>query len=392
MITITDKIYWTGSVDWNLREFHGYSTPFGTTYNSYLIIDEHVTLIDTVKNYGFSEMFARIKEVVDPLRIEYIISNHTEMDHSGSIDSLLKFCPQAQVVCSPKGQEGLKKHFKKDWKFKVVNNGDILDIGKRKLKFILTPMVHWPDSMFTYLEDEKILFSNDAFGQHYASTERFAEEVGLDIIFREAAKYYANIVMPYGNQVQDVLAALANTEIERICPSHGLIWRNRPDIDTIISLYTKWSLYESEKRAVIIYDTMWHSTEKIAMKLYNLIYNENIPVKLHNLQTADLSDIVTDIMRSQVVIMGTPILNNKVLPSMGKLLTYLRGLKPKNRYGLTFGSYGWSTVGFKEFEVYLKEAGMELLDAGKYYQYVPEDRDLRDLEDSVSKIKKILKP
>jgi len=392
MVSVADKIYWTGYIDWNLRNFHGYSTPSGTTYNSYLIIDEKVTLIDTVKNYGFADMLSRIKEVVDPLRIEYIISNHAEMDHSGAIGELLEFCPQAKVVCSPKGKETLERYYQKKWDFKVVNNGEVLNIGKRKLKFFLTPMVHWPDSMVTYLEEDKILFSNDAFGQHYASSERFAEEAGLDIVFREATKYYANIVMPYGNQVQEVLAALVKIEIERIYPSHGLIWRNKTDVDTIISLYTKWSNYLSDNKALIIYDTMWHSTEKSALRLYSLIDSENISVKLCNLDITDLSDVVTDILNSKVVIFGSPILNSRVLPRMGALLTYLRGLKPKNRYGLTFGSYGWSVFGFKEFESYLKEAGIELLDSGKYFQYLPTEKDLRGLSEVVGKIKKILKP
>ncbi|HNV23492.1 MAG TPA: FprA family A-type flavoprotein [Candidatus Omnitrophota bacterium] len=166
MHKIKENIFWVGSINWDLRNFHGYDTPSGSTYNSYLILDEKPTLIDAVKSYGSQEMITRIKEIIDPAKIQYIVSNHTEMDHSGAIDELLKYCPNAQIVCSPKGEEGLKRHFKKNWKFKVVQTGDVLDIGKRKLKFFLMPMVHWPDSMATYLESDAILFSNDAFGQH----------------------------------------------------------------------------------------------------------------------------------------------------------------------------------------------------------------------------------
>ena len=390
MIKIKEDIWWVGYIDWSLRNFHGYSTPHGSTYNAYLILDEKPTLIDTVKHYGASDMLTHIKELIDPSKIKYIISNHTEMDHSGSIDKLLELCPQAEVVCSPKGEEGLKRHFKKDWKFKVVNSGDTLNIGKRLLSFHLTPMVHWPDSMVTYSKEDRILFPNDAFGQHYASTQRFADELGLDIVLSEAAKYYANIVMPYGAQVLRVLQDLSSLDIDLIAPSHGLMWRNKPDIEKITFLYKKWANYESDRKVAVIYDTMWHSTELIAKRLYDLIERENIPVELLSLHTNDVSDIVTEIMNSKMVCLGSPILNNKVFPSIGGFLTYLKGLKPKKRFGFTFGSYGWSKAGFKELEDSLKEAGMDLITEGKYFQYIPDENELMSLNDTVVKIKEVL--
>lgn len=388
MVKIRENIYWTGYIDWDLRNFHGYATPSGSTYNAYLIVDEQPTLIDTVKHYGFDEMLSRIKEVINPSKIKYIISNHTEMDHSGSIDKLLQIAPSAQVVCSPKGHEGLSRHFKKNWNFKVVNNADTLHIGKRNLKFFLMPMVHWPDSMATYLDEENILFCNDAFGQHYASSKRYAEEVGLDIVYKEAAKYYANIVMPYGNHVLKAFDSLGTLRIDMICPSHGLIWRQKQDIEKILSLYKKWASYESDKRVVIIYDTMWHSTEKMAKKLYELLDKESAQVKLLNLKTNDISDVVTQVMYSKIVIVGTPILNNKMFPTLGGLLTYLKGLKPRNKFGFTFGSYGWSKIGFKEFEESLKESGIELIEEGKYIQYIPDEKELESLASIVYKITK----
>lgn len=390
MTKIKESIYWTGYIDWDLRNFHGYATPSGSSYNAYLIVDEKPALIDTVKHYGFDEMLGRIKEIIDPSKIKYIVSNHTEMDHSGSIDKLLEICPNAEVVCSPKGEEGLRRHFKKNWKFKVVNTADILNIGKRNLKFFLMPMVHWPDSMATYCQEENILFPNDAFGQHYASVQRFADEAGLDIACKEAAKYYANIVMPYGAQVLKVLEALKNIKIEMICPSHGLIWRRPDDIVKILSLYQKWANYESDNKVAIVYDTMWHSTEKMAIKLYELLDKEGIEVKLCNIKTNDVSDIVTDVMLSRVICVGSPILNNKIFPAVGGFLTYLKGLKPKNRYGFTFGSYGWAKVGFKELEDSLKEAGIELIAEGKYFNYIPDDAELESLKDIVVKIKDLL--
>ena len=387
MHKISPDIFWTGYIDWDLRNFHGYDTPSGSTYNAYLIVDEKPTLIDTVKYYGFDEMVNRIKEVIDPAKIQYIISNHTEMDHSGSIDKLLHLCPQAQIVCSPKGFEGLKRHFKKDWNFKVVNTGDELNIGKRTLKFLLMPMVHWPDSMATYSPQDKILFPNDAFGQHRASVERYADEGGADIIFDEAAKYYANIVMPYGHQVLKVLEAIKSLAIDMICPSHGLIWRRKEDINKILQLYHKWANYEADKKVLIVYDTMWNSTKQMAEKLHGTLDSQGISVKLVNLQAGHMSDIVTDVLMSKVVLFGTPILNNRMLPTMAALLMYLKGLKCKDRQAFTFGSYGWSTVGFKEFESSIQEAGFDLLSEGKYVQFIPGESDLSHLAEAAVAIK-----
>jgi len=391
MSKLVDNIWWVGHIDWDLRNFHGYSTPYGSTYNSYLILDEKPTLVDTVKHCGIEQMLSGIKEVIDPSKIKYIISNHTEMDHSGGITKLLEYCPQAEVVCSPKGQQGLAKHFKADFKFKIVEDGENINIGKRDLKFFLTPMVHWPDSMATYSVSDKILFSNDAFGQHYASLERFADEISLDVVLEEAAKYYANIVLPYGAQVLKALEALSSIKIDGIYPSHGLIWRRKEGIEKILNLYHKWANYESEKKVVIIYDTMWHSTEKIAKKISELVRHEDINVKLIDLGASDPSDIITDIMNSKVVGIGGPILNNNIFPALAGFLTYLKGLKPKKRFGFTFGSYGWSKSGFKELEDSLGEAGIELLDQGKYFQYVPDEQELESLKGLAVKIKEVLK-
>ncbi|MCM8824105.1 MAG: FprA family A-type flavoprotein [Candidatus Omnitrophica bacterium] len=312
------------------------------------------------------------------------------MDHSGSIDKLIEFSPNAEVICSPQGKENLRYHFKKNWKFKVVDTQDTLNIGKRTLKFFLTPMVHWPDSMVTYSETDGILFSNDAFGQHYASVERFVDEAGRDIVLRESAKYYANIVMPYGNNVLKTLETLNSLKIEMICPSHGLIWRKKEDIEKIKELYLKWGSYRTDKKVVIVYDTMWGSTERIAFELFKLIGKLNIPCRLINLAVTHISEVITEVLEAKVLILGTPILNNKIFPTVASFLTYLRGLKPKNRFGLTFGSYGWSKLGFKELEDGIKEAGIELIAEGIYPRYVPDDDFLNDISKVVIKIKELL--
>lgn len=380
MVKIKEDIYWTGYIDWDLKNFHGYSTPHGSTYNSYLLLDEKPAIIDTVKHYGAQDMLERIRQVIDPSRIKYVISNHTEMDHSGAIEKLLEFCPQAEIVCSAKGKEGLQRHFKKDWNFKVVGLNDRLKLGKRELSFFPVPMVHWPDSMVTYSAHDRILFSNDAFGQHYASGQRFAQEAGIDIIFREAAKYYANIVMPYSNQVKKALDNLSSLEISMICPSHGLIWKEKQNIDNIIRLYQKWSGHYADRKAVVIYDTMWNSTKKIAEEVYRLLYDvHNIETTLINLSNTHISEAVTSVMESKIVIAGSPILNNGVFPSMGQFLIYLKGLKPVGKKGMTFGSYGWNMGAFKELENFMKDCGIELISEGRYFNYIPSEQDLSSL-------------
>jgi flavorubredoxin len=392
MVKIGEGIYWVGFVDWNLRNFHGYSTPFGSTYNAYLILDEKVTLIDTVKHYGFEEMLSRIKDVIEPSKIDYIISNHAEMDHSGAIPRLLKLAPQVKVVVSPQGRKNLELQFHEDLNFMVVEDSQTLNIGKRNLQFFLSPMVHWPDSMVTYLKEDKILFSNDAFGQHYASWERFADEVGVDIAAKEAANYYANIVLPFGEQVKKLFGKLGSLDISIIAPSHGLIWRRREDIQKIITLYQDWADYRTQKRAVIIYDTMWNSTEKIALSVKDALEKKGIPVEVYSLKINHISEVVGPVMLSKLIILGSPVINNQIMPTVGSFLTYIKGLRPKDRFGLTLGSYGWSKMAFGELEEGLKKSGIELLEQGIYFQFVPKKEELdKEIERVMPKITKLLK-
>ena len=375
-IQIKPDIYWVGGIDWNLRNFHGYSTNRGTTYNSYLIIDKKITLVDTVKHYLFDEMLARIKEIVDPSKIDYIISNHVEMDHSGSILKILEYCPNATVITSTRGEKGLRLHYKKDLKFKVVDSGDTLNIGKRTLHFVHIPMVHWPDSMVTYIPSDKLLLPNDAFGQHIATEERFDDEIEWGILKEEAAKYYANIVMPYGDQVTKALETVGGLDIDMIGPSHGIIWRSF--IPKILKEYKKWANYESEDKALIVYDTMWGSTEKIAYALAEGIEETGIPIIIRNLKNTDISDIITDVNSSKYILLGSPTMNNTMLPSMGGFLTYLKGLRPKKRTGFVFGSYGWGGQAVGEIEKILNELHWELPEKSVRINYIPSEDDLND--------------
>ena len=371
---IKKDIYWVGGIDWDIRDFHGYSTNRGTTYNAYLIMDEKITLVDTVKHYLFDEMIERISHIVDPAKIDVIISNHVEMDHSGGLPMIKKICPKAQIYTSPNGEKGLKKHYGEELELNVVDSGGSINLGKRTLQFVLTQMVHWPDSMVTYIPEDKLLLPNDAFGQHIASSQRFDDQVGWEIIKEEAAKYYANIVLPYGQQVLKALEAVSGLEIDMIAPSHGLIWKKH--ISYILEEYKKWASNTANDEAVIIFDSMWGSTEKIARKIYDVFEEKQIPVSLLNLKATDISDAMTKVLTAKYICVGSPTLNNNIMPSVAAFLTYLKGLAPKNRKGLAFGSYGWGGQSVGQVDEILKNCGFEMLESVKI-QYVPDEAALK---------------
>lgn len=388
-LEIKPDIYWVGGIDWDIRNFHGYSTNRGTTYNSYLILDKKITLVDTVKHYLFDEMLARIKEIVDPAKIDYIISNHVEMDHSGSIPKTLKHAKNAQVVTSTRGEIGLKRHYKNDYKYKVVNSGDSLEIGKRTLNFVHIPMVHWPDSMVTYIPEEKLLLSNDAFGQHIATTELFDDQHEWGLLKEEAAKYYGNIVMPYGDQVKKALEAVSGLNIDMIAPSHGVIWKSK--IPRIIEEYQKWAGFKTDKKALIVYDSMWGSTEKIAHKLLEGLEEADIPVKMMNLNHTHMSDVITELLDTKLILLGSPTLNNGMMPTMGGFLTYLKGLRPRDRIGFVFGSYGWGGQAIGEIEKILHSLNWDLSFDNVNLNYIPDEKELKNVKEIGKKIGKYLK-
>ncbi len=372
-IKLKDNIYWVGSIDWSIRNFHGYLTQRGTTYNAFLIIDEKITLIDTVKYHLFDEMLERISEIIDPADIDYVVSNHVEPDHSGSLPDIMAIAKNATLFTTPSGEKGLKAHYKEDWNFQVTKTGEVLNIGKRNLAFVHTPMLHWPDNMVTYLPEDKILFSNDAFGQHIASSERFDDQLSLGIVMEEAKKYYANIVLPFGTQVKKALGALADLELDIIAPSHGILWR--ASLPAILGEYDKWCTNTTEDKAVIIYDTMWQSTEIIAEKIMNAFDNKGFKTRLMSLKDNHISDIMTEVQTAKYICVGSPTLNNNLMPNVASFLTYLKGLAPKNRIGLAFGSYGWSGQSVGQVEQYLKDCGFDTLDNIRI-QYIPDEEQL----------------
>lgn len=384
-VSLKDDIFWVGAIDWELRNFHGYVTQRGSTYNAYLILDEKKVLVDTVKDYLFDQMLSRIENIIDPAEIDYIVSNHVEMDHSGSIPAILKHCPNARIITSKMGEKGLRKHYGEDLDLVQVDSEETLDIGKRTLIFVHTPMVHWPDNMVTYLNEDKILMSNDAFGQHIASPERFDDQLEWGILREEAAKYYANIVLPYSPQVKKALESVSGLDIDIIAPSHGIIWRK--NVERIIGEYRKWADSETPADSVlIVYDTMWGSTGKIAYTLLEAIEEEGKSVTIRNLNESHISDIMTDLLESHFILIGSPTLNNGMLPTVGKFLTYLKGLRPAGRIGMSFGSYGWGGQAPGEIEDIMKNLSWEVPVDKVRINYIPGEQDLKKVREAGRKL------
>ena len=376
-VQLKENIYWVGAVDWDVRDFHGYSTNRGTTYNAYLIIDEKITLIDCVKKNLKQDMISRISEIVDPAKIDYIVVNHVEMDHSGSLPDMMELIQPEKVLCSKLGQKALLQHFhREDWPYEVIKAGEEYSLGQKTLSFLETRMLHWPDSMFTYMKEDKILFSSDAFGQHLASSERFDDEVDQAILMEELTKYYANILTLYSPRVRKLIAQVKemNLEIDMIAPDHGVIWRSSPA--TAIEAYDKWSRHEGQGYAMIIYDTMWHSTEIMAKEIGAGLNKEGISYQLVNLRHNHRSDVMREVLNASAIILGCPTLNNGLLPRMAGFLMYMRGLRPTNKIGAAFGSFGWSGESVKLLNKSMEEMKFELVDEGIRIKYVPEQSDL----------------
>jgi flavorubredoxin len=367
-IELKPGIYWVGAIDWNIRDFHGYSTHKGTTYNAYLVMGEKIALVDTVKAPFYGEMLERINQIIAPERIDYLVTNHVEMDHSGSLPLIRETLPRMEILCSPRAQDELKQHYGEEIPVRVVSTGDVLELGGKTLTFVEVPMVHWPDSMVTYVKEDKVLLPNDAFGQHIASSERFDDELGWEIIRPELAKYYANIVMPYGAQVLKALEALKGIEIEMIGPSHGLIWRKH--IPQLVATYQKWAKGETEKRSLIVYDTMWGSTEKMARAIYRGLAEEGVPIKMYRLSGSDRSDIVKEVLEARGLLLCSPTLNNGIFPTVAEFSTYIKGLRPKGRVAAVFGSYGWGKGATKALVADLEAAGMEVVE-DLQVQFIP---------------------
>ena len=376
---VAEDVFWVGVVDWTVRDFHGYRTTYGTSYNAYLVKDEKVVLIDTVK-FGYEEvLLEKLEELTE--RIDYIVVNHIEMDHAGSLKAVLEKYPEAEIVTNARGERGLRDAYGIEKSVKVVKTGDTLRIGRRELTFVEMPMVHWPDSMATYLIEDRILFPNDAFGMHYASSKIVDSELGeedLEKVFFESAKYYANIVLPYSQQVRKVLEELRKFEIEMICPSHGIIWKD--NVSRIIEKYEEWSSGKAERKVVLAYDSMWGYTEKALKSIVEGIEEVGVPYRIYKLRNSDFTELMAEVMQSRGIVVGSPTLNRELFPSVAAFLTYMKGLKPFNKVAAAFGSYGWSGEAVKKIVKVFEELKFEVVGEVRF-KYRSEDKkdELRDL-------------
>ncbi len=379
-VEIKPYIYWVGAIDWAIRDFHGYITQNGTTYNNYLIKDRDITLIDTVKHDFNHITIDNIKDVVNPSEIVNVVINHIEPDHVSSIDSIMSLCPNATIYISERGKKGLDRYFDtSQWKFKIVKNGETLNIGRYNLLFLETPMLHWPDSMVTYVKEAKLLISQDAFGQHIATTSRFDDEFiacASQFELEDAViDYYANILMPFGQLIKNKIDEIVKLgiEIDMIAPDHGVIWRKDPG--KIIQTYLELASGKCNLSVSIIYDTMWHSTEQMTAPIMQGIKDEGVDCKVIKLRATPMSVAIKEFWKARGCLIGTPTINNVMFPSVAEFLYHLGGLRPKNRIVGAFGSFGWGAGGVKEAYEMLKKMGLYVFEPGIQFQYKPSRED-----------------
>ncbi len=379
IIELKPGVTWVGVVDWGLRHFHGHelSTHRGSAYNSYLIQSGGKTvLVDTVWGPFKEEFIENLRRVVDPAKIDIVVANHSEPDHSGAMPLLMELCPDAKVIVSKRGLDSLPGHYHKQWDFQAVKTGDRLSLGDCELVFIEAPMLHWPDSMFTYIAGKNILLPNDAFGQHYATAYRFNDQVHQEELFQEAVKYYANILTPYSQQVLSKIDELVgmNLPIDIIAPSHGVIWRKDPM--QIVQKYQQWARQENPGKAVVLYETMWEATRRMAEAVGDGLAASGVPYKLFHMATTDRNDVITEIFQAKGIAVGSCTVNRGLLPTMYPILEDLRGLKFRNKVGVGFGSYGWSGECVKMIEEHYGRCGIPVAAPGVLAKWQPTADDL----------------
>ena len=378
-IELAKGVYWVGVTDWGIRRFHGFelSVHRGTTYNSYLIKDEKSALVDTAWAPHSEEFLSKVRGLVDPAKIDYVVVNHAEPDHSSSLPALMKLCPNAKVVVSKNGATSVPGHYHEKWDFMPVKTGDRISLGRNELVFIEAPMLHWPDSMFTYVAGEAILMPNDAFGQHYATAFLFNDLVNQEELYEEALKYFANILTPYADRIlkkiDEVLAL--NLPVKMIAPSHGVIWRKDPL--QIVKQYQEWSRQVPAPTAVVVYDTMWNATERMAKAIAEGLSESGVDCKVFHGGNTDSNDLMVEIFKSKLVVLGSCTYNNGILPSMAKVLEEMRGLRFKNKIGAAFGSYGWSGESVKEIEEVFRKCSIPLVKEGLRVKWQPGEADLQ---------------
>ena len=393
MFKITENVSWVGKIDWELRKFHGeeYTANRGSSYNSYLIRDKKTVLIDTVWLPFSKEFVSDLKKDIDLKTIDYIVINHGEVDHSGALVDLMMEIPDTPIYCSKKGVESLKGHYHTDWNVNIVKTGDTLDIGEGTLTFIEAPMLHWPDTMFTYYSKDAILFSNDGFGQHYASEAMYNDKVDQSELYQEALKYYANILTPFSAQVTRKIKEILgfNLPLKMICPSHGVIWRDNPV--QIVEQYLKWAAGYQENQVTIIYDTMWDGTGKMAQAIAKGIksVNDDVMIKQYNVGRSDMNDVISEVFKSKFVLAGSPTINKGILSGMAGILEVIKGLQFKNKKAAAFGTYGWSGESPGLIKEELEKCGFEVLDETIKSLWNPNEEVIKSCMDLGKKVGEI---
>ena len=374
--SIKENITYVGKIDWELRKFHGeeYSTRRGSSYNSYFVQDKKTALIDTVWAPFAGEFVRNLKEMDALNRIDFVIANHGEPDHSGALPELMREIPDRPIYCTANAVKSLKAQYHQDWNFKPVKTGEKLSLGDKELIFIEAPMLHWPDSMFCYLTGDNILFSNDAFGQHYASELMFNDLVDQAELYQECLKYYANILTPFSRLVDRKIKEVVgfNLPVDMICTSHGIIWRKEPL--QIVNQYLKWADDYQENQITVIYDTMWDSTRKMAETIADGIRQADaaVAVKLFNCARSDKNDIISEVFKSKAILAASPTVNKGILSAMAGILEEMKGLAFKKKKAAAFGSYGWSGESVKVITEKLREGGFEIVHDGLREMWNPD--------------------
>ena len=378
---IKSNVYWVGKKDWELHKFHGneYSADHATTYNSYLIKEEKNVLIDTVWLPYSNEFVKNLEKEIKLDEIDFIIANHAEIDHSGALPELMEKIPNTPIYCTKNGVDSLKGHYHKDWDFHVVKTGDTLDIGNgKKLIFVEMRMLHWPDSMAVYLTEDNILFSNDAFGQHYVSEYMYNDLVDQNELFQECIKYYANILTPFSALVDKKIKEVLDLKIpiDMICTSHGVIWRENPI--QIVQKYIEWSKDYQENQITLLYDTMWQGTRRMAEAIAEGIklVDEKVNIKLLKTSKYDKNNIITEVFKSKAILVGSPTIGKGVLSSIAEIMEMIKGMRFKKKKAASFGSYGWSGESVKVLNGLLEESGFSIVNEGIRAKWNPDDEAL----------------
>lgn len=392
-LEIKKDVFWAGAIDWSLRDFHGYSTEKGSTYNAFVVKGtEKTALFDTAKYTHFDEFVRRLREVYSPEDIDYIVVNHAEMDHSGCLPQLVEMIRPEKIFLSKPCKDAITEHFgKHDWPYHVVKTGDEISLGGKTVTFIEAKMLHWPDSMFSYVKEDRLLISSDAFGQHYATSERFDDEVNFSQLMYQLSKYYANILLPYSPMILKILDLIEKLGfvIDMIAPDHGVIWRK--NVSEALNAYRYWAKGKAKNKAIIVYDTMWKSTEKMAVAVGEGLMDEGISTSLLDLRVWHHSDVVTELLDSRGIAVGSSTLNNEYLPRVADMFCYIRGLRPQKKVGFAFGSYGWGGESIKLLNKEFEAMKIPLVHPGVRAKYVPEESDFFECETAGRELARVIK-